>query len=139
MTVLRVCYKHGVRFDEAYYVGAHGALVESVFGPHGLKRVEILKVTGTPDRPRITVFRSLKHIYVQAVDDVTGATIAQASSLNDEAVKAMVEGAGKVGVGSAVMNARAQRYNPKKAPHRKIGSPSNRKRAMGEKFRKMYF
>jgi uncharacterized protein (TIGR02118 family) len=49
MTVLRVCYKHGVRFDEAYYVGTHGPLVWSVFGPHGLKRVEILKVTGTPD------------------------------------------------------------------------------------------
>ena len=49
MTVLRVCYKHGVRFDEAYYVGTHGALVESVFGPHGLERVEIMKVTGTPD------------------------------------------------------------------------------------------
>jgi uncharacterized protein (TIGR02118 family) len=49
MTVLRVCYKHGVRFDEAYYVATHGALVRSVMGPHGLQRVEILKITGTPD------------------------------------------------------------------------------------------
>ena len=49
MTVLRVCYKHGVRFDEAYYVGTHGPLVRSVFGPHGLQRVEIVKVTSPPD------------------------------------------------------------------------------------------
>ncbi len=44
------------------------------------------KVHGTPQRPRLTVFRSLKHIYVQAIDDVNGRTLAQASSLNDEAV-----------------------------------------------------
>ena len=49
MTVLRVCYKHGVRFDEAYYMGTHGPLAGSVLGPHGLQRVEILKMTGTPD------------------------------------------------------------------------------------------
>ena len=41
--------KHGVRFDEAYYVESHGPLVGNVFGPHGLQRVEILKVTGSAD------------------------------------------------------------------------------------------
>jgi large subunit ribosomal protein L18 len=71
------------------------------------------KVTGTEQRPRLTVFRSLKHIYVQAIDDVTGATIAQASSLNDEAVKSLVEGAGKVGVGAAVGKAIAMRLKEK--------------------------
>ena len=49
MTVLQVCYKHGVRFDEGYYVGTHGPLAGSVLGPHGLQRVEILKVTGGLD------------------------------------------------------------------------------------------
>jgi large subunit ribosomal protein L18 len=38
------------------------------------------RVKGTPDRPRLTVFRSLAHIYAQAVDDTTGTTIVAASS-----------------------------------------------------------
>ena len=33
------------------------------------------KVSGTPGRPRLVVFRSLKHIYAQVVDDTTGRTI----------------------------------------------------------------
>ena len=49
MTVLRVCYKNGFRFDEAYYKRTHLPLVGSVMGPHGLKRMEMLKVTGAPD------------------------------------------------------------------------------------------
>ncbi len=49
MTVLRVCYKHGVRFDEGYYLSTHVPLVESVMGPYGLKSVEVLKVTATAD------------------------------------------------------------------------------------------
>ncbi len=38
------------------------------------------KVTGTGERPRLAVFRSAKHIYVQAIDDVLGKTIVSASS-----------------------------------------------------------
>jgi large subunit ribosomal protein L18 len=38
------------------------------------------KVTGTTERPRLAVFRSLKHIYAQVIDDSTGKTIASASS-----------------------------------------------------------
>ena len=33
------------------------------------------KVSGTPERPRLSVFRSLKHIYAQVIDDTTGRTI----------------------------------------------------------------
>ena len=36
---------------------------------------------GVPDRPRLCVFRSAKHIYVQAVDDTQGQTLAAASTL----------------------------------------------------------
>lgn len=42
------------------------------------------RVTGTAERPRLTVFRSAKHIYVQAVDDVAGITLAHASTLTAE-------------------------------------------------------
>lgn len=39
------------------------------------------KVKGTSERPRLTVFRSTKHIYAQVIDDVTGTTIASASTV----------------------------------------------------------
>ncbi len=39
-----------------------------------------LKVAGTPERPRVCVFRSLKHIYAQVIDDVHGTTLVAASS-----------------------------------------------------------
>jgi large subunit ribosomal protein L18 len=38
------------------------------------------KIVGTPDRPRLSVFRSNKHIYAQIVDDTAGATLASAST-----------------------------------------------------------
>ena len=38
------------------------------------------KVAGTPQRPRLAVFRSLQHIYAQVIDDTTGRTLAAASS-----------------------------------------------------------
>jgi large subunit ribosomal protein L18 len=40
------------------------------------------KVTGTAARPRLAVFRSGKHIYVQAIDDEAGRTLAHASTLD---------------------------------------------------------
>jgi len=38
------------------------------------------KVRGTPERPRLCVFRSLKHIYAQIIDDTAGRTLVAASS-----------------------------------------------------------
>jgi large subunit ribosomal protein L18 len=38
------------------------------------------KVIGTPERPRLNVYRSLNHIYVQVIDDLKGATIVAANS-----------------------------------------------------------
>lgn len=40
------------------------------------------KVMGTPDRPRLSVYRSLKHIYAQVIDDTVGKTVAFASSMD---------------------------------------------------------
>ena len=49
MTVVRVCYKHGIRFDEGYYLSKHAPLAGKALGPLGLKKVELVKVTATPD------------------------------------------------------------------------------------------
>jgi large subunit ribosomal protein L18 len=50
------------------------------------------RVHGSPERPRLSVFRSVAHIYVQVVDDNRGETIAAASSL-EPGVKAAMNGA----------------------------------------------
>jgi len=54
------------------------------------------KISGTPDRPRLCVFRSANHIYAQVVDDTQGRTLTAASSLEKEA-KGAFEGGGKTG------------------------------------------
>ncbi len=53
------------------------------------------KIHGVPERPRLNVFRSLKNIYVQIIDDTTGTTLVAASTL-DEALKGkLVNGGNK--------------------------------------------
>ena len=42
------------------------------------------KVSGTPERPRLCVYRSNKNLFVQVIDDVNGKTLAQASTLDKE-------------------------------------------------------
>ena len=42
------------------------------------------KISGTPERPRLCVFRSNKHIYAQVIDDVAGNTLAAASTVEKE-------------------------------------------------------
>lgn len=52
------------------------------------------KISGTADRPRLNVYRSLTHIYGQMVDDTAGHTLASASTVDRE-VRSAVKGLGK--------------------------------------------
>jgi large subunit ribosomal protein L18 len=49
------------------------------------------KISGTAERPRLSVFRSAKHIYAQVVDDASGKTLAHASTLTREVRSAVAE------------------------------------------------
>jgi large subunit ribosomal protein L18 len=55
------------------------------------------KVSGTPDCPRLSVTRSLKHIYAQVIDDTTGKTLVSASSVAMKIAGGNVDGAKQVG------------------------------------------
>jgi large subunit ribosomal protein L18 len=57
------------------------------------------KVSGTSDRPRLSIFRSNKQIYAQIIDDSSGVTIASASSLTKDSSKGLpkLEQAANVG------------------------------------------
>ena len=69
------------------------------------------KVVGSAQRPRLAVFRSLKHIYAQAVDDVSGTTVAMASS-QDKGVRGEGSG-GNVATAKKVGEAIAERLMAK--------------------------
>jgi len=53
------------------------------------------KISGTPERPRLNVYRSLKNIYVQIIDDVNGNTLVSASSKDKELVGKIENGGNK--------------------------------------------
>jgi large subunit ribosomal protein L18 len=60
------------------------------------------KISGNPERPRLSVFRSSKHIYAQLIDDDSGATLVAVSTLHpdvrqQEKVKGKIEDAKRVG------------------------------------------
>ena len=67
-----------------------------------LRRIKIKRrvrknIFGTTERPRLSVFRSNKQIYAQVIDDLTGKTLAAASSLEIQEKAAKKETAAKVG------------------------------------------
>jgi large subunit ribosomal protein L18 len=67
------------------------------------------KVSGTPVRPRLNVFRSSAHIYAQVIDDTAGRTLVSASDLEADVKTAAGEGATKVARATAVGQVVAER------------------------------
>jgi large subunit ribosomal protein L18 len=66
------------------------------------------KVSGTPERPRLSVYRSLGHIYVQVIDDHSGKTLVSASSLDSE-TKKNLKGGGNIAAAKVIGKAIADR------------------------------
>jgi len=87
-----------------------------------VKRSVRSKVTGTPERPRLSVFRSNKNIYAQLIDDTGGHTMVSASSLDKDIANGiptevgarvgvlLAERAREIGVDSAVFDRNGYRY-----------------------------
>lgn len=66
------------------------------------------RVNGTPERPRLSVYRSVGHIYAQVIDDRTGKTLASASSIDKETRKD-IQGGGNVAAAKIVGRKVAER------------------------------
>jgi len=77
---------------------------------YGIRR----KLSGTGQRPRVAVFRSLNNIYLQAVDDDTGVTLTSASSLEPELRKKLKGKGGGVAAAKEVGAAMAKKLKEKK-------------------------
>ena len=73
------------------------------------RRVRV-KISGTPERPRLNVYRSSKHIYAQVIDDTIGATLASASTVDLE-IRTEVAGKNKKEQAAIVGKAVAERAN----------------------------
>ena len=65
------------------------------------KRVRT-KVRGTPQRPRLSVFRTAKHIYAQIIDDTAAQTLVDASSVSKE-LRPVIQGKGGNKAGAALV------------------------------------
>ncbi len=70
------------------------------------------KVTGTAERPRLNVSRSLQHIYAQLIDDTTGQTVAHASTV-DASLRENLKSGGNIEAAKAVGKLIAERGQEK--------------------------
>ena len=67
-----------------------------------------MRVEGTPERPRLCVYRSIDHIYAQIIDDRAGKTLVSASSADKETKKGL-KGGGNIAAAKVVGKTIAQR------------------------------
>jgi len=73
-----------------------------------LKRHIRLTISGTPECPRMTVFRSIRHVYIQIVDDQAGKTLVSVSDLSKGVKEGLADAKGQVAVAKAVGKAAAR-------------------------------
>ncbi|MBP1678795.1 MAG: rplR [Bacteroidetes bacterium] len=78
-----------------------------------LKRHIRLTISGTPDCPRMTVFRSIKHVYIQIVDDQAGKTLVSVSDLSKGVKESLKEAKGQVALAREVGKAAAREAQAK--------------------------
>jgi large subunit ribosomal protein L18 len=71
------------------------------------------KVEGTPERPRLAVFRSHKHIYAQVIDDVNQCTLAAASTLEKDLKEQLEAGTGSCDAATTIGRLVAERAREK--------------------------
>jgi len=78
---------------------------------HRIQLRQRKRIMGTPERPRLSVFRSVTHIYAQVIDDLSGKTLASASSVEPSLKGAFSKGVagGNVKGAEAVGQAIAER------------------------------
>jgi len=72
------------------------------------------KISGTSEKPRLTVYRSLNNIYAQLIDDSTGITLVSASTLAKELASDLKSSKGKIERGKLVGSLLAKRAAEKK-------------------------
>ena len=78
------------------------------------------RIAGTPERPRLRVFRSVSHIYAQVIDDMSGQTLAAAAS-TEPSLKSTFAGStrgGNVAGAKALGKTIAERLLPSRMPAR---------------------
>jgi len=66
------------------------------------------RIVGRPERPRLNVYRSLQHIYVQIIDDWAGHTLVSASTIDSE-IKGQLDGLSKIEQARVVGEVAAER------------------------------
>ncbi|HKT47709.1 MAG TPA: 50S ribosomal protein L18 [Candidatus Acidoferrales bacterium] len=66
------------------------------------------RIEGTPERPRLAIYRSLDHIYAQVIDDRAGKTLVSASSVDGESKKSL-KGGGNVAAAKVIGKLVAER------------------------------
>ena len=97
------------------------------------------KIRGTADRPRLVVFKSLKHIYAQLVNDLTGQVITGVSSLTPDVKKQLKNGLSKTKISELVGLAVAKKAQEKGINQivfdRQIYQYHGRIKALGDKAR----
>ncbi|HEU4404618.1 MAG TPA: 50S ribosomal protein L18 [Polyangiaceae bacterium] len=71
------------------------------------------KISGTSERPRLSVFRSARHIYAQVIDDASGSTLVAVSTLTEGVKGGGADDEGKVGAAKRVGNLLAQKCKEK--------------------------